>query len=304
MAATAPFLLALWSMGTAAGGGGTGRGDCYLFLAALAATTLAAKALVALFDAVAAATGTRLRAAAVLAAGLAAVVLAAHGPLWAFLQHSFRLERLPVGLSPEVQALCQTLVQQTTGAGRILWEESPGSDAYSPLLARMTGRQFVGGLGPQAQIEHSTARLREGLLAGRPLEQWTDLELADFARRFNLGWIVCRSAAAKKRLQRWSVVESVLPLPEEAVLLTLRRPLSYALVGKAQVIQTEPNLLTLAEVVPSDGVVVLSFHHHPRMVPSVDRVRVEREPHLYDGIPLLRLRLTAPLTRLSLRCDP
>jgi hypothetical protein len=39
-------------------------------------------------------------------------------------------------------------------------------------------------------------------------------------------------------------------------------------------------------------------------VPSVDRVRVEREPHLYDGIPLLRLRLTAPLTRLSLRCDP
>lgn len=275
--------------------------DRFLFVGLLFACPLTGQAVVSLFDVVSKVTGTNLRGAAVTCALLAAVIIGCHVPLTRFVQHTFRHEPLPVGLPLEVQESLQVLSRDTAETARILWEETESTDRWSPLLAQLTGRSYLGGLGPDAAIEHTVARLRDGKLAGRPLSEWTDLELADFARRFNLGWIVCRSEGAKERFKNWSVVATTTPLPDQSVLLTLRRPFSYALAGKARVIEVQANQITLADVQPADGVVVLSFHFHPGVVPSADRVQIEKEPHLYDGISLIRLRMNAPLARLTLR---
>jgi hypothetical protein len=272
-----------------------------LFAGLLFGAILAGQGIVSLFDVMGKVTGTQLRGAVVTCGLLAAVIIGCHVPLARFWQHTFRTEPLSVGLPSAAQEAMELLQKQTGESARILWEESDATDAWSPLLAQLTGRSYLGGLGSDAAIEHLAARLRDGRLAGRPIEEWTDLELADFARRFNLGWAVCRSDAAKQRFGRWSVVSNTISLSDGSKLYFLRRPHSFALVGKARLVESEPNQITLADVQPMDGIVVLSFHHHPQVLPSADRVRIEREPHVYDGIALIRLRMNAPLARLSLR---
>lgn len=273
----------------------------FLFAGLLFAAPLAGQGVVTIFDLMGKATGTHLRGAVVTCAFLAAVIIGCHVPLTRYVQHTFRIEQLPLGLTMAAQETVETLIRQTTEKARILWEETESTDSWSPLLAGLTGRSYVGGLGPDAAIEHAAARLRDGTLAGRPIQDWNDLELADFARRFNIGWIVCRSEAAKTRFGKWSVVSSTTALPDGSMLYVLRRPHSFALVGKAQIVEAEPNQITLADVQPVDGVVVLSLHYHPQVLPSADRVRIEKEPHVFDGISFIRLRLNAPLARLSLR---
>jgi hypothetical protein len=205
----------------------------------------------------------------------------------------------PIGLPADVQTTVALLRRQTTTDARILWEEEPDTEEWTPLLPLLTGRSYLGGLGSDAPIEHAAHRFAAGRLAGRPLTAWTDADLADFCRQYNVGWIVCQSRAGMERVQAWSGTAATAPLPV-GQLFTVNRPLSYFLVGQGQVIRCDSRLLTLADLEPVDGQVVISFHHHPRIVPSTDRVRIEKEPQLYDAIPFIRLRLPGPMARLTL----
>ena len=58
--------------------------------------------------------------------------------------------------------------------------------------------------------------------------------------------------------------------------------------------------LTLTDLEPDNGQVVLSFHCPPRVWAASKWVRVEKEPQIDDAIPFLRLRLPEPMTRLTL----
>ena len=210
---------------------------------------------------------------------------------------------LVVGLDAERQTTIATLTTATEPNARILWEESaddrPGSD-WSALLPLLTGRDFLGGLDPNAGVEHMFARLADGVLAGRPVDRWSDAELAHFGERYNVGWVACRSAAALKRFADFPAARPVAELPDGGRLFALGRTPSFFLKGQGRWVQGDRQRIALADVVPENGEVVLSLHYQSgwRVAPSY--VQIERDLDPFDPIPFIRLRMPGPVARLTL----
>jgi hypothetical protein len=80
-------------------------------------------------------------------------------------------------------------------------------------------------------------------------------------------------------------------------------------VGSAKWEQADRKKVVLTDVVPADAphpdggpmpakVVVLSLHHQPGLRVSPNIVAVERDPDAHDPIPMIRLRMTGPLSRI------
>ena len=67
----------------------------------------------------------------------------------------------------------------------------------------LTGRAFVGGLDPDADIDHTAGGLVDQTLAGRSLDDWTDADLNDYCDAYNIGWVVCWSDKTAKRFERF-----------------------------------------------------------------------------------------------------
>src|SRR5262249_34103698 len=105
---------------------------------------------------------------------------------------------LQVGFTRDQQALIRTIRTATKPDARVLWEERPGhpTPGWTALLPLHAERSFLGGLDPELGVDHAHARLTSTHLAGRPLADWADAELADFCERYNVGFVVCWSAAA------------------------------------------------------------------------------------------------------------
>jgi hypothetical protein len=250
------------------------------------------------------------RAACVCAAAALAAVVVLQADVATLAERCTRTHPLQIGLGSDRQALIAALLQQTTPEARILWEDRPGPRTlprWTALLPQLTGRAFIGGLDPEGSIAHSHAGFVHQKLAGRPISAWADDDLRHYCRRYNVGWVAVWSPAAVARLRAWpqGAVE-VAPLRdgEDGVLFQVRRPApSFALVGQARLVYADSRHITLADVVPDDGRVVLSFHYQAGLRASPSRVQVEREPGLSDSIDFVRLRVAGPVARLTLTWD-
>lgn len=219
------------------------------------------------------------------------------------LERCLRAKPFELGLGSEREELLAVLVAHTESSGRILWEDLSGERGgrWTSLLPLLTRRAYIGGLDPEALIEHGYARFVDGQLAERPLSSWTDTELERFCRRYNIGWVACRSPAALARWRSWTVAKAVAELPGPYGGQLFRLPSqSFALKGQARLLQADCERIALADVVPEEGVVVLSWHYHPGLRASPSRVRVEREPDPDDPIPFVRLRVPGPVARVTL----
>jgi hypothetical protein len=195
---------------------------------------------------------------------------------------------------------------QTRPDARIVWEDVAGSDdTWSVLLAPWSRRPFLGALGAGTDLEHGSMALRNGILAGRPMWIWSDEELECYCRRYNVGWFVCSGEMARERLSRFASAE-LLPSPagwEGRSFYAIRRPHGYLLRGTARTLKMEPQRVTLTDVVPENGTVLLSLHYQHGCQVRPAWVLVEREPDPYDPIPLLRLRMPGPVARVTLTWD-
>lgn len=209
-----------------------------------------------------------------------------------------------IGLDADNQSIVENLKSHTNPSSRILWEDqqdpSDGS-RWAALLPLLTGRTFIGGLDPDSGIEHSFASLVDQTLAGRPIREWTNAELDDFCRKYAIAWAVCRSPAAIERFRKYDGVTAATPLEDgkDSWLFTLK-PRSFVLNGHGRVIAADSKRITLADVVPEDGKVVLSLHFQAGIQASPSRVQVERETDPYDPIPFIRLQLPGPVARVTL----
>jgi hypothetical protein len=211
----------------------------------------------------------------------------------------------PIGFDTEQQQTVDLLKSNTGPEARILWENSPHeASLWSALLPLQTGRAYLGGLMPGAVIDYAYPELSAGKLDGRPLAEWTDGELDELAHRYNIGWVACASAEAAERFRRWSGVEAAkteaLPGLSGGRLFALKRPASFVLKGQARWLQADSQYITLADVVPEDGVVVLSLHYQTGLRVLPDLVQLERDPGPSDPVAFLRLRMPGPMTRLVL----
>ncbi len=203
---------------------------------------------------------------------------------------------LAIGLSEDRQALVEALRTNTTPDARILWEDLPSANVdsrWSALLPLLTERPFVGGLDPDARIEHTATGLADHALAGRVLTEWTDDELATYCERYNIGWVVCWSVETTKRFEQWDVAEKVVALRDErdGTLFKLKRPLSFVLIGSAQWLRADGECIALGDVTPKDGQVLLSLHYQEGLRVTPSRVRLVRAEALNDRIDFVRLEI-------------
>jgi hypothetical protein len=213
---------------------------------------------------------------------------------------------LALGLGDDRLALVQTLKEHTTEDARILWEDKcgrPEAPHWTALLAVLTGRSFIGGLDPNGEILPGTIGLMNQSLFHRPLSQWSDPALESYCRRYNIGWVACWSPEVVARLQEWKGAVPVARMNDDGAVFLFaiaQAPHSFALKGQATVLHMDSHHITLANVVPEDGVVVLSFHYQSGLEAAPTRVQLDREVDAVDLIPFLRLRIDQPVARVTI----
>lgn len=238
--------------------------------------------------------------------GIGFMGFAWHDELLPVLERCVETEPLQIGLGPARAAVVQKLVQHTGTEARILWEDRPlarQASRWSALLPVLTERTFLGGLDPDGVIEHSSISFIDGSLDGWPIASWTDEALSDYCKRYNVGWVVAWSPAVLKRFHDWEEAVPVADVLDDVpgyLFLIKHAPRDFAVKGKAQLIHADWHHITLADVVPENGVVVLSFHYQSGLRVSPSRVQIEREPCGHDPIGFIRLRVAGPVARVTL----
>jgi hypothetical protein len=208
-------------------------------------------------------------------------------------------EPLSIGLDPGRAALVAAVAANTDADGRILWEDRRGPQ-WTALLPLLTGRTFVGGLDPEAGIEHTAGSLLDDALAGRPLEDWTDAELSDYCRRLNIRWVVCWSERTANRFARWGEAAPATDLGHGGRLFPLNRASSYTLIGAAHWRSADASRVVLTDVKPEGGQVVLSLHYQAGLRATPSRVRVERQICPDDAVGLVRFVMDGPAPVVTL----
>ncbi len=255
----------------------------------------------------------------VVIAAVGVVIAAGWGGTWTEpLRYQLGIQSQPIalGLSADQAALVQDLQLRTTAEARILFEETPTGQPgwnWTALLPWLTNRSYIGGLDPDAKFEHAFCRLRGDTLNGRRLTDWTDVELEEFCRRYNIGWVVTRSASARDRWRRVPFAKEVQQYRDggDVRLFELNRLKSFILTGQATMSQADRRKIVLTDVVPVDAphpdggpipakVIVLSLHYQAGLRASPGVLMVERDPDPSDPIPMVRLRLIGPQSRIVL----
>jgi hypothetical protein len=218
-------------------------------------------------------------------------------------------EPLPIGLTDEQRDLVTLLKQHTTQEARILWDETKEARArwnWSALLPLLTDRAYLGGLDPEAGVEHSHCAMCSRQLTGRKLAEWPDDELAAFCRWYNVGWVVARSPEVIARWSRYPAARVVARVTEggrPVVLYALERPRSFVLAGSATWESADTRRVVLTNVTPSaEGEVHLSLHMQDGLRVSPSYVQIEKleDPAIHDPIPVVRLRMPGPVPRITL----
>jgi hypothetical protein len=244
---------------------------------------------------------------------LAALVASAAGSFALWTETPYTLvarcapaEPLEIGLGRERQAIVQTLLHYTSNDARILWEDrnrARQASRWPALLPILTGRCYIGGLDPDGFIEHSSISLINQSLDGWPIATWNkDEELMEYCRRYNIRWIVAWSPAVIQRLEEWKDAEKRAQVVDEETgwLFEVKRTPNFALKGQAELLEADGQYITLGNVVPHHGEVVISLHYQAGMRASPGRVQIERAASGDDPIGFVRLRLAVPAARVTL----
>jgi hypothetical protein len=238
-----------------------------------------------------------------------AVAIAGYQTTLEIAQRCLGAEPFTIGLRPEQQEVVDKLIQYTGPEARILWEcqSRPRTEPrWSALLPFLTGRSYVGGLDPEAAFLHARIGIIDQALNEKHISTWTNVALEEYCRQYNIGWVACWSGAVSKRLQQWNGAIPIATLTDNGTgtLFKIKDHVaSYTLKGRARIIQADSRHITLADVVPDNGVVVLSLHYQSGMRALPSRVQIERERYPHDPIDFIRLRVASPVARVTLMWD-
>jgi len=221
----------------------------------------------------------------------------------ALAQSHFSAQPLHRTLSAEQADLLELIRAKTQPSARILWEDGPPEeekDRWTALLPLWTGRTYIGGLDAWAGIEHLGSGLVDGRLAGTSISTLENRDLAQYFDTFNVGWVVAQNPKTRARLESYGRARLVAQVGQRG-LYALERTHSFILRGKAELVEQTPEAIVLANLEPADGQLVLSLHYHSQWEVVPSRIAIERELDPRDPIPLVRLKLDEPVSRLVLR---
>ncbi len=213
---------------------------------------------------------------------------------------------LEIGLNAERRAIVQALRSATSNDARILWEDrktNRQTSRWPALLPILTGRNFIGGLDPDGFIEYSSISLLQQKLENRGIaDEWSDEQLAEYCRRYNVRWIVAWSPAALERFSKWPAAKKHTQFFDdgEGWLFEVERTPNFALKGHAELLEANGRYIMLKNVVPHQGEVVISLHYQTGMRASLPRVQVEKAGSADDSIGFVRLVLAVEAKHVTL----
>ncbi|HMO35552.1 MAG TPA: hypothetical protein PKA06_05880, partial [Gemmatales bacterium] len=219
-----------------------------------------------------------------------------------FLQRIWNRKPLQLQGTEDLQQAILALRQQTTSEARILWEETRENAAWSPLLLNDLERNFVGGLGraEQVLIEPLQVRLASGNLLGKPIEHWSLNDLHSLVNDWNIGWVAAFHPETIQRWLRYPDSEVVAALPGTGQLIKLKRYGQYCKQGYVRWQTQTRRQIVFTDLMPENGHIVLSLHHHLGMRLLNSKARIETWQQSFDGIPMIKIKIPEPMERLTI----
>ena len=246
----------------------------------------------------------------VLQSSRAGIVLLGGAPalpiLAAWLGIGLAVDPLQLGPTAAQQQLIEAIRKTTTPDARLLIEDDGTAEAgwnWPALLGLPGDRYCIGGLDPEANIEHLACGMKNGKLQGRPFGEWTAVERAAYCQRYNIGWVLCRTPESA----RWWMGDPQAKVVgryfagTDCALVELDRPRTFVLSGRATVAQMDRRCIVLTDVAPDEsGWVRLSLHYQRELRIAPLNVTPAPDSDPGDPIPFLKLQLPGPVSRITI----
>lgn len=168
------------------------------------------------------------------------------------------------GFTRHGMALMRWLGDHTDREGRLLHEETDRRShqyygSHMPALIPLhTGLELAGGPAPHALVKHNVLRFEAGTLLGQPLERIPPADVLRYFRLYNVRWVLCWTARAKRYFAATDGVSVVGSYDKFTLYRTNVEP-SYFLEGSGT-IEARENRIGLRDVVPRAGRIALKYH--------------------------------------------
>ncbi len=198
------------------------------------------------------------------------------------------------GVGPNSQWVLAWLSSSTDSDARVLFQESPGPTYdyahMASYFAITSGREFLGDMYPHTLF----LGFDDKMLFQRPIQSWSPQELDAMFQRYNVGWVIAYTDAAKSLLDRLPLL---MPGPSKGPIKTYayRTPHSFFLGGSGRVVGRGFGYIELDDVVGQ--AVTLKYHYVPGLVAKPSG---HIEPFAIPGDPMPLIRVIDPPRRLLL----
>ncbi len=190
------------------------------------------------------------------------------------------------------RGLLDFLREQTDRRGRLLHEETDRlSHRYygthlPALIPLETGLALAGGPAPHALLRQNHLRFIAGTFRGRPLGATPPAQMARTLDLYNVRWILCWSAPARRYFERQPGIQPVGTYDRFALYRVEAEP-SWFLEGSGRV-EARANRIELSELVPEAGRVTLKFHWLETLRSEPAR-ELRPVPRLDDPVPFISI---------------
>jgi hypothetical protein len=211
------------------------------------------------------------------------------------------VDPLPMGLTVPQQEFVDLLKAKTTPTARIFLEDDihdrlPGWN-WTAFLPRLTGRAYIGGLDFGAAIEGMNCPMKARM---RDRGEFGPADAEAVIERYNIGWVVCRTAESAARWRSFAGARETARVGE-LVLIAFDRTHRFVTRGTGQLDQADAKRIVLSNLVPdASGTVAVSLHYQPGMRILPASIAIEPEPDPFDATPMIRLRLPGPISRATI----
>lgn len=208
-------------------------------------------------------------------------------------------------IRPEISAIARWVRQNAPADARVLFEESGDETGFvydgmylSSFIPHWSGHELIGGPINLYNDRHHFAEFHSGRLFGRDIQSFTDEQIKNYFRLYNIGAVVAFHPASLKRLRS---VPGLVMLDQRigpVHLMTVNQPLSGFFQGKGQ-IKAELNRLEVSAA--GSGEIILKYHWVDGLVsnPPANIVPVK----IYDD-PIPFIKVVNPPPSFTLRVVP
>jgi hypothetical protein len=184
-------------------------------------------------------------------------------------------ERNPssAGLStvfPEVLTnLERWILSETDETARILMEDSGTLSGhryfgfyYPGLVPCRTGRQLIGGPWPYMFVKAHITDFHEGLLLGRPINDFESSEFKAVAKAYNIGWIICWSDQSRLFFNGQTSLLEPLEIHGDFHTYRVNREHSFIVNGEGNV-TVDFDRISVEDLTLDSPGCILSYHFEP-----------------------------------------